>query len=756
MEWKEEFLFKNVEKEIVKKIKNDFFVFLDTISHIDTVMFYFGLEKNLTSQEIEELFPQYQVKTYLNRLKDKEYIEVISKDGKYNIYKLTDIGNSFILNKLNVFLDKNSEYKDFKSNIRKDKVNNINTNNKIKTILNCIIDANINLNEFDKLVIDVKELSMINYEVTELLYADFYEVKQIIKQYFNEQDPELKLENEDISFINVHESVFNPIHRLDMETKELIFTKGLITNKKEDIVSKTLDLSYLCDNTNCKYYEKKIIAQNSIKICPICKNSVNLVGENRINKLDSKLTDVETGISIHLEINGKLSSIFAKIELGDEIEVIGHLEDKSISINNMKKETQKVLIVDNFKRSDYIKELTKEQIAAVESKLSRYKTPETLLFLPFVNYIEQDFIKKIFIIQQLTRYNPDNRETPINIAMMGEPGVGKNELIRIGEKFFPNSDTIVGADITDAGFKGTVNRDTGIKEIGLAKKLQNGTLFFNEFDKFIKTNPNGKKGGSQLLNASITEQEIRLNKAGIRIRMHNLDLRHNVMFNPLDDKILNNKNNVKYENMKEIMDTSLLSRMIPLYVGKDQARSKKVFNLMLESTIKSVSIDEELYKDIIKYLRCKDVILDYEAKNVLKDYHDNINKQDKYNVISSERIGVILIQLCKGITRFYNKSVCDRVFAEEACSLYFSCLETCGINTKNLDSLFLDQTPEEIKETHDIKEYIRIKLKHSIELSIEELEKMFKVDNVIKTIALLKKNKFVYETKKGILRGVTQ
>ena len=75
---------------------------------------------------------------------------------------------------------------------------------------------------------------------------------------------------------------------------------------------------------------------------------------------------------------------------------------------------------------------------------------------------------------------------------MGDSGVGKNVLIKISSKYFPRVESIVGADITDAGFKGTVNRDTGIKEIGLAKQCQSGTIFFNEFDKFVKANNQGK------------------------------------------------------------------------------------------------------------------------------------------------------------------------------------------------------------------------------------------------------------------------
>ena len=701
------------DKELRDKIFEDFEKFFFSKSQTFQVLTYFFINKEGKADDLSERkeLKDYQISTLLKRLKDNYKLELVDKEGKFHIYKISEKGKEEVGRKINNFITNNFYHKELLADKRKKKVENNSQDEFTRVLISALIDANIREDIKGDININLKKLAETNPEAVDLIYGDYKRAITLIKNYYNSEGS--KLIEENIIFTDAHESTFNYIPHFDRDTKELIYTKGLVSSKKEIIVSKSYIYNYLCTNNSCKYSSKPLVSSHSLKTkggttCPLCKSPMENILEERINLLESKITDIESGISFHLHILGKKTIDFAYIGLGDEIEVIGHLEDKVIEDKEHKKEIVKVLVVNSFKTTDYIKDLTCEEKQEVLNNLSNYSTPKDYLLLPFANYIEQDWIKELFLLQQLTKLDNAKREIPLNIALMGEPGVGKNELIKISEEFFPCCDAIVGADITDAGFKGTVNRETGIKEVGMAKKSQGGTIFFNEFDKFVKSNPNGKKAGSQLLNASITEQEIRLNKAGIRIRMKNLNLRHNIVFNPLDDKI--NENKTKYDLMGQILDKSLLSRMLPIYIGKDNARTRKVFDVFIKGGLDTQEIEKETYKLTIRYLRALDVEFTTKSEELLKDLFDKILEHDQHSAISVERIAQMILQLCKAYCRLHNKTKCDKQVVEQVQKIYWKCLNTVDISLENMDQLFLEHKPSEIKEMDLIRSYIKSKL----------------------------------------------
>jgi len=745
MELTEKILYRLVSLDLGKLLIEDFnAIWENKFSQTEKVLFYFLYENNLTNLSLAEIF-NFDVNKITQRLYNRNLLKYDLKESKSYIYNLSEEGKQEINNIFEKFLNNNFKYKDYIYNLRKNNLIQSNYDDRLKEIISTFLEADIKPNIENKIIIDMKKLAEIDYKTTELIYSNFKETLSFLKNYYVEEIPNLT-EN-DIYFINIHESEFNNIHSFNRESKNIIYTKGLITSKKEDISSKIVSYTYSCINPECDYSKNKLNSFNKLKVCHKCKSKLEIFEEKRENLLQSKITDIETGISFVLYILGDKTKDFSLLGLGDEIEVIGHLEDyieKENSIN-------KVLILNNFWNTDYTKNLNQDQIKEAETIISNIKDLKKYLLKPFENYIEKDWIKELFLLQQLTRYNPTTKETPINISLMGEPGVGKNELIKISETFFPNCDAIVGADITDAGFKGTVNRETGIKEVGLAKKCQGGTLFFNEFDKFIKSNPNGKKAGSQLLNASITEQEIRLNKAGIRIRMKNLDLRHNIVFNPLEEHKKEEK--LKYDYMGQILDKSLLSRMLPLYIGKDNDRSLKVFDLMLKPNTQEIEKDIFKYRLVIKYLRSRNIIFSNSATNKLKEIFESLIDKHNSETVSMERIGQMLIQLSYAITRINNKTVCGIEEIKYIYDLYLKCLNSVGINLDNLEKLFAEFSVEESFKISEIKRFIELELIIDKKfLTLETIKNKFNEVNeelIIKSIKDLIRDGFIYEFRQG-------
>lgn len=758
-DWIDSILDNYVDETLKEKINGDFIEFILGKSQNDRVLFYFKHENNISNKELKEIFLDLEINTITKRLSNSGLIEVADKEGKSFIFNITNKGSLSLSRKVKSFLEKNYDYKD--DLIEKRKKVNSPVDKKVKVMTDAIIEAGIRPNLNDKIMINLSKLTEYHPQFVDLVYTDYLDALDMLKILFKD-DIDKEIEDEDIIFTNVHQSEFRPIHDFDREYKGLVYTKGLITTKKEQIKSKTMLFIYRCENEECTHHKNKLTCTQELRkdknkgicICPRCKGALLLEKEKRINQLESKIVDIDTGIAFSLYVRNDLCKTFPKLELGDQIEVSGFLEDKIIESKMGVKEIEKVLVINHFKTTDYVTELTKEELHEVNQFLDKTDKYDDFLLSPFESYIEDDIVKKLFIIQQLTKWDPKNREVPINIAMMGEPGVGKNVLIKIAETYFPTCDGIVGADITDAGFKGTVNRDTGIKEVGLAKKCQGGTLFFNEFDKFVKSNINGKKGASQLLNATITEQEIRLNKAGIRIRMSNLDLRHNVIFNPLDEKILGSKK-IPYDSMGDILDKSLLSRMVPLYIKQDQARSEKVFDLMLTKNNSTTKINPESYKLVIRHLRSLEVQFTDKAKDLLRNIYSEFIRSTKFQAISVERIGQMLTQISKGVTRFNGKTKCGVEEVKMAHKIYMYCLSSVGVDMDNLEHLIHDNSSEDIKEITMCKEYVISHLSKNKVLDIVELSKIMsslKKENITKVITSLTKTGEYYELPMGKLR----
>lgn len=740
---------KDFKKYAYKKYKQKDFILIEIF--INPEITTLEIEQNLKVAGIQWADTQ-RVRVLSNRLNESGLIDSEKKEGQYKQYISTELGKAYISKIVNDYLDNNRYVLENREEERKKKVDSKQQIDKWKIIAYTCEDMRLKPNFENKIIVDLKKLSEFNFEATDLIYEDILDGISAIQSHYRDDVEDLQFE--DVIFKNPHKSTFKKISHIDRKSKHLINTKGLITSKKEDVIVIETAYDYLCINPSCVYSEEKIKSHNLLKVCPKCKSGVgNPEYIYEENHYISKLSDVESGLSIDLIFKNNKIKDFSLVELGDEIEVIGHLENVTCKKNENGRIEKKVgLVVNNFNKTDFVESLKKEEIKKAKKFLEKFKTHQELrdyLLKPFGAYIEKDFIKELTIKQQLSKLNREVGEVPFHLAIMGEAGVGKNELLRICEKYFSLFEVVDGADVTDAGFKGTVNRDTGIKDMGLAKKCQNGTVVFNEFDKFVKMNNNGKKAGSQIMNGTCTEQRVKITKAGIKIVHEDLNLRHMIIFNPLEDKIAQT-GKPAHHFMGEIVDKSLLSRMIPIYIPKDKDRSKLVFDLKIEKNFKNFEVDEDEYKLLIKYLRNVEVSFTSEAKKNLKEFYNTLVEKDEEGLISPERIGELLIQISLSNAKFKNKSKCGVEEVKEAIEIYLSSLKSIGIDLDNLQDLVLENTIEEIKTIQEFKKTILSLVKDNL-FKIEDLEKLGSKEMIDKAIDKLKSEGLIYEPKKGYI-----
>jgi DNA replicative helicase MCM subunit Mcm2 (Cdc46/Mcm family) len=233
--------------------------------------------------------------------------------------------------------------------------------------------------------------------------------------------------------------------------------------------------------------------------------------------------------------------------------------------------------------------------------------------------------------------------------------------------------------------------------------------------------------------------------------MKNLDLRHNIVFNPLEEHKKEEK--LKYDYMGQILDKSLLSRMLPLYIGKDNDRSLKVFDLMLKPNTQEIEKDIFKYRLVIKYLRSRDIIFSNGATNKLKEIFESLIDKHNSETVSMERIGQMLIQLSYAITRINNKTVCGVEEIKYIYDLYLKCLNSVGINLDNLEKLFAEFSVEESFKISEIKRFIELELIIDKKfLTLETIKNKFnevKEELIIKSIKDLIRDGFIYEFRQG-------
>ena len=247
-----------------------------------------------------------------------------------------------------------------------------------------------------------------------------------------------------------------------------------------------------------------------------------------------------------------------------------------------------------------------------------------------------DLIKQGLILSLFEGNRPDDDtfkaaqmdRWTIHILLIGDPGIGKSQLIQAMKKRAPKNITISGTNTSQAGLTNSAVKDeltgTWTLEAGAVVLADTGNLCIDEFDKL---SPSAQKS----LNEPMEQLSIGSAKVGL---VQTMTARTSIIAaaNPKYGKFRIDKD---VAEQLDIAD-STLSRFDLLFVLEDEIDSstdRELANALLNKEFivdESETLDLDLFKKYITYAKAHCFpVLDSEAKTLLREFYVNTRQAAK-------------------------------------------------------------------------------------------------------------------------------
>ena len=277
----------------------------------------------------------------------------------------------------------------------------------------------------------------------------------------------------------------------------------------------------------------------------------------------------------------------------------------------------------------------------------------------------------------------------IHILIVGDPGIGKSQILKYVSRLAPRSIYTSGKGTTGAGLTAAAVRDElggWSLEAGALVLGDQGNVCVDELDKM-------RSEDRSALHEALEQQTVSIAKAGI---MATLNSRCSVLAaaNPKFGRF------DRYKVLAEQIDlpAPIISRFDLIFVIEDKP-SKEKDSELAEHILKThqyntvdYEIEPELLRKYIAYAR-KNVNprLTEEANEVLKEFYvstRNSNPEEQGAVPITARQLEAIIRLSEASAKIKLKETVDKEDAEKAVRLQLSCLKEVGVDpeTGELDA----------------------------------------------------------------------
>ena len=277
----------------------------------------------------------------------------------------------------------------------------------------------------------------------------------------------------------------------------------------------------------------------------------------------------------------------------------------------------------------------------------------------------------------------------IHILIVGDPGIGKSQILKYVSRLAPRSIYTSGKGTTGAGLTAAAVRDElggWSLEAGALVRGDQGNVCVDELDKM-------RSEDRSALHEALEQQTVSIAKAGI---MATLNSRCSVLAaaNPKFGRF------DRYKILAEQIDlpAPIISRFDLIFVIEDKPSREKDSELA-EHILKThqfntvdYEIEPELLRKYIAYAR-KNVNprLTEDANNVLKEFYvstRNSNPEEQGAVPITARQLEAIIRLSEASAKIKLKETVEREDAEKAVRLQMACLKEVGVDpeTGEIDS----------------------------------------------------------------------
>ena len=553
-----------------------------------------------------------------------------------------------------------------------------------------------------------------------------------MEEYFNTNNTP----KEHISFklINVPETV--ELHNLDAtNNKEWISCKAMVKN----ITDIRVDLKQAV--YECQDCMKQIVINindgTNITIptlCPDCNGKRIRLLKDSSHYRDYRLVKLEEPLELRKggstrEFKGYmqdyLASPYHNIKAGDVVDVTGQFRVEPRKIRGKQDGFEFLIDIHNITPvddafEDYrLTETDKEMILELSKRDDIYNLLVNTLAPEIYGH---ETVKEGLLLQLFEGSRPDDdtfksdtmdRWTS-HILLIGDPGVGKSQLVSAVNKRAPKCISIAGTNTSQAGLTTSAVKDeltgTWTMEAGGVILADTGLLVIDEFDKLT---PSAQKS----LNEPMEQLSVSSAKAGL---VQTMTARTSILAaaNPKYSRFTDNK------TIKEQLDIaeSTLSRFDLIFVLRDNVNKTKDEALAKSLLTKNLSSEEvetlsdECFKKYITYMKanCFPVLTD-EVISLLSEFYVTVRQQASQNhdgkpitardLKSLERLTIARAK-CEG------RNVTKRSDAEHAIRIYNECLNSLGLTVETAGEIVGIVSDKELEIISDVEKMVWAKAEY--------------------------------------------
>ena len=551
-----------------------------------------------------------------------------------------------------------------------------------------------------------------------------------MEEYFNTGHTTLKI-------TNVPER--DNLHDLDATTNnKWISCKAMIKN----ITDVRVDLkqaSYICRECGTQNIVN-ITDNNQAEIIPkFCKNNScagtsksmfldkdsSIYRNYRLLKLEEPLELRSGGSTREFKalVLDYLASPFTNMKVGDVVNLTGKFKVEPRKVKGRSEGYEFLIHVHNITPVDDVFEDSRINETDIEEILNLSKREDIFELLwkslaPEVYGYEN--IKKGLILQLFEGNRPsdDTFKTDtmdrwtIHILLIGDPGIGKSQLIQSMKKRAPKNITISGTNTSQAGLTVSTVKDeltgTWTMEAGATVLADTGVLCIDEYDKL-------KPAAQKSLNEPMEQLSVSSAKAGL---VQTMSARTSILAgaNPKYSKF------DPYKSYREQLDIpeSNLSRFDLIFVLEDSIDETKDSNLADALLNKDWILDEneildlDLFKKYVTWVKgnCFPVLSD-DAKVLLRDFYVNTRqaaKETKDGKPITARDLKALERLTIARAKCENRNEATMTDAIEAIELYSDALKTIGLSPETAGDLVGIKSEDELSVISSMEAMIKTNL----------------------------------------------
>ena len=605
----------------------------------------------------------------------------------------------------------------------------------------------IELNQQSKINIDYEPFN--KYLISET-GKDFWENK--IYKFVSSFEEYYNLDNTaknhiSFKFINVPENV--ELHQLDATyNHEFISCKAMIKNIT-DIRVDLKEAVYECQGC-MKQVVVNVTDSKNIKIpteCPDCNHKqMNLLKDSshyrnyRLVKLEEPLELRKGGSTREFKgyMQDYLASPYHNLKAGDVVDITGEFKVETRQQYGGKDDFEFMINLHNISPvddafEDYrLTEDDKEQILELSKRDDIYELLTNTL-APEIHGHET--VKQGLILQLLEGNRPSDdcmksesmdRWTS-HILLIGDPGIGKSQLVSAVNKRAPKCINISGTNTSQAGLTTSAVKDeltgTWTMEAGGVVLADTGLLCIDEFDKLSAS-------AQKSLNEPMEQLSVSSAKAGL---VQTMTARTSILAvaNPKYSRFKDDK------SFKEQLDIaeSTLSRFDLIFALTDsinEIKDKELATALLSNSSKDDELEvlsDDCFKKYITYMKanCFPVLTD-EVIDMLSEFYVTVRQEASKSyegkpitardLKSLERLTIARAK-CEG------RDYTELSDAEEAIRIYTESLESLGLTITTAGELQSIMSDEEFEIINDIELMIRSEADYEgFPLSNESLSKL--------------------------------